>query len=128
VILGLVIIIPTAMLIASLSLFSASNQLLRTTVFVFVYGAYNVSINLTFSSGNAMVNETAMRTELKNQVGSINGAGSTLAAIVRAIGPFLGGSCWSLVTWSGVSGAQFAPRAVFALMAVAEIWYYLTFC
>ena len=57
--------------------------------FILANSGWQICVNFTFASGNVMVNETAMTAELKEQVGTINGASATLAATFRCIGPAL---------------------------------------
>ena len=85
-------------------------------LFATAYSVFTIAANFVFASSNVMVNETAMTPELREHVGAINGAGATVAAAVRAVGPALGGVIWSLVASSSVSGAQFVPWLVFVLL------------
>lgn len=125
--LGLGIIIPTVLLLPVLALIPLSAGLpAALAAFSAVYVLYNIALNFSFSAANVMVNEVAMTSPgLSSQVGAINGGGATIAAIVRAIGPTAGGSCWSWVAASHLAGAQFVPFAAFAAFALCEVaWYY----
>ena len=55
--------------------------------------------------GPVQVNTAAPR----EHIGAINGAGQTLASLVRAIGPALGGVLWGGVTSLHWPGAQALP-------------------
>ena len=47
----------------------------------------------------------------REQIGAVNGAGQTLASLVRAIGPALGGVLWGAVASLKLQGAQVLPFA-----------------
>lgn len=113
---GLTVMLPVALLMPALSLFPPSHAAAMICAFAALYSAYNVGVNFTFASSNVLVNETAMTPELKDQVGSINGAGATLAAATRSFGPAVTGWLWSRATSSGLPGAQFALWWAFTLL------------
>ena len=118
---GLTFMVPVALLMSTLSLFVPQHTVWMLCAFVALYSVYNIGVNFTFSSSNVLVNETAMTAALKEQVGSVNGAGATLAAATRSFGPALAGWLWSQVTRSGVPGMQFALWAGFAALLLVNL-------
>lgn len=113
--------VPVALLVPTLSLFSAARTALMICAFAALYSGYNVGVNFTFASSNVLVNETAMTPALQEQVGSINGAGATLAAATRSFGPALTGWLWSQAARSGMLGMQFALWWAFTLLLVGNM-------
>ncbi len=53
------------------------------------------------------------------QLGSVNGVGQTLAALVRGLGPALGGVLWSVSLGLHSAGQQFLTFAMIAGVAAA---------
>lgn len=69
-----------------------------------------------------MVNARAPRL----QIGAVNGAGQTLAAAVRGLGPALGGVGWSLAQATGLPFNQFFVFILIACFAAAgQALYYI---
>jgi hypothetical protein len=58
------------------------------------------------------------------QLGEVNGIGQTIAALVRGLGPAMGGLLWSACLALHMPGQQFAPFAAVALLAVGAWWVY----
>ena len=54
------------------------------------------------------------------QLGDVNGVGQTLAALVRGIGPAMGGIMWAASLDIHSAGQQFLPFAVIAVVAVVN--------
>eukprot|EP00892_Ulva_mutabilis_P010644 jgi/Ulvmu1/7952/UM004_0185.1 len=89
------------------------------------FGAvHNVAVNFTFASGNVLVNEAASKPELKAQIGSVNGAGHMLSSAVRAVGPALAGTLWSIITATDITGGVFVPFAICFALILANIKLY----
>lgn len=59
-----------------------------------------ISNNNAFAACIILVNAAAMNVS-PGVLGKVNGIGQTAAALVRAIGPTLGGLCWSLSVTAG---------------------------
>jgi hypothetical protein len=58
------------------------------------------------------------RQSAHGQVGRVNGVGQALASLVRALGPAMGGSLWSLSVATAVPGS---PFIVFGVVSVSSI-------
>jgi hypothetical protein len=71
-----------------------------------------------------MVNEAGLRPHMKDQIGSINGAGHMISSSVRAIGPAFAGALWSVVTSSHLRLGMFIPFLFCSLGALLEIKLY----
>jgi hypothetical protein len=88
---------------------------------------YNESLKgiTVLVQGNAMVNEVAMEPDLKDQLGSINGAGQTMSSLMRAIGPSVAGLAWSLVTAADMDYGPFLPFWALAVMTamIVQLYY-----
>lgn len=120
---GLMCMLPVTTVYPSLS-FIAEHTHGAMVVMAALGAMQNVAINFTFASGNVLVNEAASRPELKSQIGSINGAGHMLSSAVRAIGPAIAGSLWSMITATDVSGGVFIPFSICFALAIASIKLY----
>lgn len=104
--------------------FVAHNKATSLLGFSALYSLQSLAINFTFASGNVMVNEAGLKPQLKDQIGSINGAGHMISSSVRAIGPAFAGALWSIVTASHVPLGSFIPFLLCTLCALAEIKLY----
>jgi hypothetical protein len=71
-----------------------------------------------------MVNEVALSSELKDQLGAINGAGQTMTSVMRALGPSIAGGVWSMVTAADTSFGQFMPFWLLVLLCAAVMRLY----
>jgi hypothetical protein len=76
------------------------------------------------TAGTAMVNEVALSSELKDQLGAINGAGQTMSALMRAVGPSIAGGAWSIVAAADTSFGQFVPFWLLALLCATVMRLY----
>lgn len=115
--------IPVVLVMPSLS-FVASTPAAAMGLMALLTAIQNVAVNFTFASGNVLVNEAALRPELKTQVGSINGAGHMFSSAVRAIGPATAGSLWSMITAADIQWGVFVPFLICLVLAVANIKLY----
>lgn len=102
----------------------AGNKALCIVTFCTLYSMQSLAVNFTFASGNVMVNEAGLRPHLKDQIGSINGAGHMIASSVRAVGPAVAGVLWSLVTASHLKPGVFVPFLLCTVCAFLEIKFY----
>lgn len=102
----------------------AGNKALCIVTFCTLYSMQSLAVNFTFASGNVMVNEAGLRPHLKDQIGSINGAGHMIASSVRAVGPAFAGVLWSLVTASHLKLGVFVPFLLCTVCAFLEIKFY----
>ena len=106
-----------------ISLF-ASNKVASLLAFCSLYSLQSLATNFCFASGNVMVNEAGMKPHVKDQIGSINGAGHMISSSVRAIGPAFAGILWSLVTASHLSTGISIPFLLCTVCALLEIRFY----
>lgn len=67
-------------------------------------------MNVWLSCSMILVNLTAPI----EQIGPVNGAGNTIAAGMRALGPALSGQLWALSLATGIKGNQFLAFGVVA--------------
>ncbi|EFJ50590.1 hypothetical protein VOLCADRAFT_103803 [Volvox carteri f. nagariensis] len=58
------------------------------------------------------------------QLGPVNGVGQTLAALVRGVGPALGGLLWAVSLGLHSPGQQFLTFGLIAAVAAANYWLY----
>lgn len=104
--------------------FTAAHEHVAMILMAALGSIQNIAVNFTFASGNVLVNEAASKPELRAQIGSVNGAGHMLASAVRAIGPAVAGSLWSLITATDMTGGVFIPFAICFAVTVANIQLY----
>lgn len=104
--------------------FVADNKVASLFVFCALYSLQSLAVNFCFASGNVMVNEAGLKPHVKDQIGSINGAGHMIASSVRAIGPAFAGVLWSLVTASRLAVGIFIPFLLCTVCALLEIKVY----
>jgi len=107
---GIVLLFPLASVVPS--------QTLGAVIFWAAMGLKSISGSNAFTSCLVLVNLAAP----KESLGSVNGAGQTLASGVRALGPWLGGILWSLslVTFNSLgipAGHQWVPFALPIILA-----------
>jgi hypothetical protein len=115
--------IPVTILFPLLSMLS-SEKAAVLGAFTVLCSFQNIGMNFTFASGNVLVNQAALRPDLKDQVGAINGAGHMLSSAVRAVGPALAGSMWSFVAATSFPGVHFLPFLLCTVLAIAELKLY----
>ncbi|KAG2445989.1 hypothetical protein HXX76_000592 [Chlamydomonas incerta] len=60
----------------------------------------------------------------QEQLGAVNGVGQTLAALVRGVGPALGGILWAVSLGLHSAGQQFLTFVIIALIAVGNYFLY----
>ena len=102
---GLLISISTTLIIPTAHAFG--NHAWVAQAFMFVgLGMRSISKIMSLSSSTIIINTVApMR-----QIGSVNGAGQTLNALARSLGPFIAGILWGeFAGMTNVSGKQYLP-------------------
>jgi hypothetical protein len=115
--LGLASMVGIALLYPCCALIAQQSSTATFVTFTVVTCVRNASGNFAFAGSMVMLNVVA-RQSAHGQVGRVNGIGQALASLVRAIGPAMGGSLWSLSVATAVPGS---PFIVFGFVSVSAI-------
>jgi hypothetical protein len=114
---GLASMVGIALLYPCCALIAPRSSTATFVVFTFVTCVRNASYSFAFAGSMVMLNVVA-RQSAYGQVGRVNGVGQALASLVRALGPAMGGSLWSLSVATAVPGS---PFIVFGVVSVSSI-------
>ena len=119
--LGLALQVPFSLLTPVTALFTG-HPALSYAFFIASFSAKSLCGVMCFSGSMLLVNKAAP----KDQMGGVNGAGMTVAALGRAVGPMVGGWLWSASMSTAVPGFQFLPFGASGLLCAASLAYYRT--
>lgn len=117
---GLASVVGVALAYPFATIIAHHSQLAAYLFFTLVILLRNVAATFSYTSSMVMVNLAAP----KEHIGSVNGAGQTLASFVRGFGPAIGGTVWSLSVATGVNGSQFVVFALIATLAACGVALY----
>lgn len=117
--LGLLGAIPSSMLVPASSAFLPSQPLVQSCL-VLALCIRSVAKIMSLSSSTILINTVAPM----SQIGAVNGASQTLAALARAAGPAIGGNVWATFSKLTTAGVQYLPFAAIVVgIAATELLY-----
>ncbi len=104
---GLLISVSTTFIIPTAHLFVSHAWVVQAFLFL-SFGMRSISKIMSLSSSTIIVNCVAPM----KQIGSVNGAGQTINALARSVGPLIAGVLWGEFAGSDIAGKQYLPFAI----------------
>ncbi len=117
---GMLISMSTTFVIPTAYLFVSHAWVVQAFMFL-ALGMRSISKIMSLSSSTIIVNCVApMR-----QIGSVNGAGQTINALARSVGPLIAGVLWGQFAGSDIAGKQYLPFLIGTVAVLIPLFLYM---
>ena len=117
---GLLVSMSTTFVIPTAYLFVSHAWVVQAFMFL-ALGMRSISKIMSLSSSTIIVNCVApMR-----QIGSVNGAGQTINALARSVGPLIAGVLWGQFAGSDIAGKQYLPFLIGTVAVLIPLFLYM---
>ncbi len=117
---GLLISMSTTFVIPTAYLFVSHAWVVQAFMFL-ALGMRSISKIMSLSSSTIIVNCVAPM----KQIGSVNGAGQTVNALARSVGPLVAGVLWGQFAGSDIAGKQYLPFLIGAVALLIPLSLYM---
>ena len=117
---GLLLSMSTTFVIPTAYLFVSHAWVVQAFMFL-ALGMRSISKIMSLSSSTIIVNCVAPM----KQIGSINGAGQTINALARSVGPLIAGVLWGQFAGSDIAGKQYLPFLIGTVAVLIPLFLYM---